>query len=458
MLGQVFLGKYRAIRLLDKGGMSNIYLATDGADGAEVAVKVLQDQLVKNVKAVEHLRREIHIMSRFEHPGTVRVLDADPHERPSPVLVLEYLQGTDLGQLLRREGRMSAERAGRLLVQLCDVLGAAHAAGIVHRDIKPGNLMVLQPSTPVETIKLMDFGLARMASLLYIAADEVKGYAPPSVAGTPEYIAPEEALGRASDHRADLYSAGVVLYEMLAGTRPFLCSLAEQLLEAHAYQQPPPFDQVLGTGHGVPRAVEVVVRRCLSKHPDDRFASAGDLASAYEAAVGRPLRHRWDDDDRSSHAAEPASHGSRLNGATRALPRAAPATCLTRRPGPGDPHAFRHRLEADMLEAMAILKLKGFVHDLGGEVVESLPGMIRVRLAEATARPSGLFRWLGGASTSAPSTTSELELYIQRRDPTKPNRLTITLLIHPPTGQPTPQWRTRCERTARDLQAYLISR
>src|SRR5262249_47039633 len=156
------------IRELDKGGMSNLYLAKAQDSNRDAVVKVLQPQLA-NSRNRDHFRRELLIMSRFQHPHAVAYLDSHANDPQGRILVMEYLRGIALGLLLHRTGRFNPERAGRILAQLCDVLQAAHEAGIVHRDLKPGNLMVLSPGTPPETVKLMDFGLAKMASLFYIA-------------------------------------------------------------------------------------------------------------------------------------------------------------------------------------------------------------------------------------------------------------------------------------------------
>src|SRR5437588_589171 len=174
MLGQVILGKYKVIRLLDEGGMSKVYLGRQMDQNRDVVIKVLK---------------------------------------------------------------------------------AAHRSGIVHRDIKPGNLMILHPGTSQETLKLMDFGLARMASLLFISADEVSDWTLPGASGTPEYISPEQVRGQDMDSRGDLYSVGVVLFEMLTGRRPFEHSSVEGLLLAHAEQVPPSFAE-LGLVDRVSPAIE----------------------------------------------------------------------------------------------------------------------------------------------------------------------------------------------------------
>jgi serine/threonine protein kinase len=450
MQGQVLLGKYRIVRQLDEGGMSKIYLANQVDLKREAVVKVLRDELANQTKPLAHFRREIYITSRFRHANAVTYFDSSLTERCGPVLVMEYLRGLDLGLLLQREGRLNPERVGRLLGQLCDVLQAAHAAGIIHRDIKPGNLMIVYPGTPHETIKLMDFGLAKMSSLLYIGADELFDFTLPPAAGTPEYIAPEQVRTQDMDHRGDLYSVGVVLYELMTGRRPFSSESAEDLLQAHLEAEPPSFAR-WGAGY-ISAAVEGVVRRCLAKCPDDRPQNAAELAEAFERALGRRIT--------SARAG--------------ALPPVSPSTGRPTTPPPtetapqraADRLAMQQSFEANMPESMAMLKVKGFICDLGGEVVESSPGLIRVRLEDPAAvaarkKKSGLFSWgERGRQVAVLQTTTatDLELHMERKDPAQANRLTITLILRPGVGLVTAEWRRRCNQIGLDLKAYLMGR
>lgn len=442
MLGQVLLGKYRVSRLLAQGGLCKIWLARQLEGGREVVAKVLHEPFAGQAKPREFLRREIHILSRFQHPHAVSYLDADANDARGPVLIMEYLRGLDLCTLLQREGRLPPERTGRLLAQLCDVLGAAHKAGIVHCDLKPSNLMIVHPRTPQETVKLMDFGLAKMASLLYLGGDDLLAVAPAVTAGTPEYLAPEQALGRDLDARSDLYSAGVMLYEMLSGRRPFEGARAEDLLRAHLHEEPPSFAE-RGVA-SVPPAVEAVVRACLAKHADQRPRDAAELLQRYEDALGKRLS-----------ALRPPPTAVRLP------PRTTGDSGQRTAVGGGR----RTDFEADMPEAMALLKLKGFLHDLGSEIVASEPGMIRVRLgqAEPVKKKSGLFALLdrgGRKSGVVPLATAatEVELRLARPDPDQPNRLRITLILRPSNGLETAEWRTRSQKIAADLKAYLMGR
>ncbi len=380
-------------------------------------------------------RREIHITSRFQHPYAVAFLDADPKAAEGPVLVLEYLRGVDLNELLHREKRFTPERTGRLLTQLCSVLQAAHDAGVVHRDIKPGNLMIIHPGTPVEQLKLMDFGLAKMSSLLYISPDELFDYTLPPAAGTPEYIAPEQVRGNEMDGRGDLYSVGVVLYEILTGRRPFAAPTVDGLMRAHAESPPPTFAE-LGLADLVPPAVERLVRDCLAKHPDDRPASASELLRRYEIGLGKrfplPRRSGLVPTSRAALAAAQAP-GPATPAPSKTLGRG--ETTLPMRSA-ADAHSVQHSIEARMPESMAMLKLKGFIHDLGGQVVDSVPGLIRVRLAEPVGeKKASLFGWMERrpALQTAPAST-EIELHMQRPDPSQPGRLVVTLVLRGQRG------------------------
>ena len=447
MLGQLILGKYRVNRLLDEGGMSKIYLARQADPARDVVVKVLKEPLRALAKTVEHFRREIYITSHFQHPHAVACYDFSTKAPGGPILVMEYLRGVDLNTLILREGRFTPERTGRLLAQLCDVLQTAHDQGIVHRDIKPGNLMVLYPGTPHEVLKLMDFGLAKMSSMLYISPEDLIDFNLPAASGTPEYISPEMVRGNDLDGRGDLYSVGVMLFELLIGRRPFIHGSVEKLMLAHADDRPPRFAD-LGLPDLISPALEAVVMSCLAKYPDGRPNTAWELALAYEKALGR----------RIIHTRGGGVPGSGLRPAVSpARPQPSPTAVGTER------HAFQQSVEATMPEAMALVKLKGFIYDLGGEVVESVPGMIKVRLIERSEKKSGLFAWIGSsagrpAGVLGAPTSTDIELHMERRDPTQANKLTITLVMRPGNSPSTPQWRLRCNQISRDLEAYLMRR
>jgi serine/threonine-protein kinase len=467
MIGQLILGKYRVQRLLDEGGMSKIYLAHKPDPPREVVVKVLKEPLRIQSRTVEHFRREIYITSRFHHANAVLCHDFATRTPHGPVLVMEYLRGLDLNTILAREGRISPERTGRLLGQLCEVLQAAHDQGIVHRDIKPGNLMILDPGKPHETLKLMDFGLAKMTTMLYISPEDLVDFNLPPASGTPEYISPEMVRGIDLDGRGDLYSVGVVLFEMLSGRRPFVRDSVEKLMLAHADDRPPSFAEV-GQRDLVPGAVEAVVMSCLAKHPDGRPRTAWDLALAYEKALGRRITQgsgvrpalKLERSGVSTPSPPPGSGVRPAVAIGSGVRRAVQVPPPISEREPASRNAFEQSVEATMPEAMAIVKIRGFIYDLGGEVVESVPGMIKVRLVEPASQSSKSTRAARtpGDSGKLAGPPTDIELRMERRDPAQAARLTITLVMRPAVGPITPEWRDRCHEISRDLQAYLMGR
>jgi serine/threonine-protein kinase len=446
-MGQVFLGRYVAQRLLGEGGMGRVFLALDRQTGRDVVVKVLHEEVAAQPRVRANFRQEMLILARFQHPHIVTLLDASADDPQGLSLVMEYIPGITLDQLLRGAHRLDPDRTGRLLSQLCLALHAAESLKIVHRDLKPANLMVVDPDTPREKLKVMDFGLAKPAAALYLPKerlDDPQRYF--SACGTPEYMCPEQVRGDEVDHRGDVYSVGVILFEVLTGQLPFDRGDTRATLLAHANDPPPRFAD-LGVKDVSP-ALEAVVQACLAKFPVERPQSARELAERYEKALGRRLTRPED---------WVLSAGCRLSGAHR------PVTAHARTPT--DPNTIVHRLEAWMPERIAVVKLQGFVHDVGGEVIESVPGMIRVRLTEkpVAARPAraGLLACLGlgrKVEDDPPPDGIEIELHMQKQDAV-PGKLQVTVLLRPEGGRrpaDAPAWRARCDTLQRELRAYLI--
>lgn len=439
----VFLGRYRAVRLLGEGGTSKVYLAQAPDTTQPVVVKVLRENLSANPRFRDCFQREMMLLQRFQHPHAVALLEASANDPRGPCIVMEYIPGIDLETLLERRRRLSPLRVGRLLTQICRVLQSAHNQGIVHRDLKPGNLMVVHPDLPTEQVKVMDFGLAQLATALYIPLEKLTRTEQDYASGTPEYISPEEVRRDKVDHRCDFYSLGVMLYQLLTGRLPFTGSL-EQLLDAHTGQAPPPFQK---TGVRLPQAIEAVVMACLAKYPVERPQNARELAERYELALGqRLIKEPFD---------EPAD----------------PRTLPTQASGPLvekviDPDTVVKHLQAFMPEMVAVMKLRGFVNDIGGEAVESVPGMIRVRLGERqeTAIPDNqkLLSWFGLGKKSATLTIAhptEMELHMEKKGSSPQGLLQLTVLLRPEGGRQQardPQWHAFCDRIFRDLRAYLM--
>ena len=277
--GSVVAG-YRIARLIGRGATGAVYLAED-PQGQRVALKVLIPELARNERFRERFLREARIAASLDEPHIVPTL-ATGSEDGVLYLVMRFVDGLDLREILKREGPLSAERAVDLVGQIASALDAAHALGLVHRDVKPGNVLVQQAETG-EHAYLCDFGLARhLASVESLTGER-------ALVGTIAYISPEQIEGAPIDARADVYSLGCMLFECLTGRAPFERESEVATVYAHMNEPPPRPGDVRP---GIPAGFDEVVARALAKAPDDRYASCGELARASEAALRGQLPHR----------------------------------------------------------------------------------------------------------------------------------------------------------------------
>jgi serine/threonine-protein kinase len=430
--------------------MGRVFLAHQIDLGRQVAVKIMHDHIASDPRFCERFQRETLLMARFQHPYVVTLFDASLNDPQGPCIIMEYIRGVTLDTLLHRNGRLTPGRVGRLLGQLCEALQAAHAAGIIHRDLKPTNLMVVDPDTPYEKIKVMDFGLAKLVQPSPMQKVSVTGTE--FAVGTPGYISPEQVRGEEMDQRGDLYSVGVILYELLTGRIPFAGRSSMDVLLAHATEDPPTFEQA-GAADWVPPAIEALVLSCLAKQPQDRPPNARELAERFETALAR------------EEVTLERSISNRPPGARNGSADPAPPGGQTRSSAdsqgikPVDPNLVVHYLEAWMPERIAAYKLRGFVQDVGGEVMESVPGRIRVRLGGrgSVYQPCGAgpLSWLG---LGRRSNLIDVELQLERADPTRESLLHIKVTMRSPNGTTVfnPDWRARCNQVFCDLRGYLM--
>jgi serine/threonine-protein kinase len=449
MRAQVFLGRYQGLRLLGEGGIGRAYLARQTNGDRLVVVKVLQEQYASLKQYRDSFRQEVEVLSRFRHPYAVELYEASLDGPEGPCAVLEYVDGTPLDMLLARDGPFTAARAGRLLGRLCAVLQAAHDQGIIHRDLKPANVMVVAPGTAAERPKLLDFGLARQAHAasqgLYVPLEKFTGSHAHKAVGTPEYTCPEQFRAEEVDHRGDVYSLGVLLYELLTGRLPFQGATTNELVAAHLYQAPPPLTAADGR-EVVPPALAAVIHGCLAKDPVERPQSARDLALMYGAGLGQPI---WDEREATALPSTPAGDRAARDEAE-------------------DPNALVYYYEAWMPEQIAALKLRGFVEGRG-EVTLTQPGFLRMRLGRprrvvAAPAPGGFLARLGLVKKPEPTPAFDLmdmDVRVERPDPAQENKLLLTARMHVPEAVPArarPEWQEWCDQVQIDLAAYLMAK
>jgi serine/threonine-protein kinase len=274
------LGQYRLKKRLDSGGMGEVYLAEHVLLRRPCAVKLIRPERLGDSTSMRRFEREVKATAMLTHPNTVEIYDYGHAEDGTFYYAMEYLPGLTLDKLVRNHGPVPAERAVHFLRQTCAALQEAHNLGLIHRDIKPGNLIVCERGGVHDVVKLLDFGLVRATGPSASGEDLTEEG---MIAGTPAYMAPEQCLGAANiDVRSDIYSVGALAYFLVTGQAPFGELRGLQVLKAHVQ------DPVVPPGKhrkGIPSDLEAVVLRCLEKDPAQRFASAADLDQALVACT-----------------------------------------------------------------------------------------------------------------------------------------------------------------------------
>ena len=284
------LGQYRLERVLGEGAMGRVFEARHVSLGRPAAVKVLRAEHAKNTHLIQRFFHEARAVNQINHAHIVEILDFVEETavsgRARVYCVMEMLEGKSLTELLSRE-LPGVERAVGIVRQICDALQAAHEVGVIHRDVKPDNLFVLERDGH-DFVKVLDFGVAKLVAPLgdVPMTTTVEG----TIVGTPAYMAPEQATGGNADARTDLYSVGVVLYELLAGHPPFQAPAFGQLVAQVLSSPPPPLPSHTRNGERIPPALNSVVKRALAKNPEDRYHSLRALSQALEVAARAPIR------------------------------------------------------------------------------------------------------------------------------------------------------------------------
>ncbi len=287
------LGQYRLKQQLGAGGMGEVYLAEHQLMKRPCAIKVIRPEKAGDPRVLARFEREVRSMAKLSHWNTVEIFDYGRSEDGTFYYAMEYLPGLNLMQLVERCGPMPPERVIYLMRQTCDALHEAHGQGLIHRDIKPGNIYAAKRGGVYDVAKLLDFGLVKP---LVTDASSVELTQEGAITGSPLYMSPEQASGaETADARTDIYSLGAVMYFLLTGQPPFQRERAMQVLMAHVHDEVLPPSQVYSD---VPADLELVVLRALAKRPEDRYQDAESLRAALAdcAAAGqwnRELARRW---------------------------------------------------------------------------------------------------------------------------------------------------------------------
>lgn len=285
LIGETLAGKYLIEELIKTGGMGSVYRGKHVLMDKRVAVKVLRPSLAVDDDVVARFSREAKAASRISHPHAVNVTDFGESENGVVFLVMEYLDGQTLKEVIKEDGAMSLDRTGEIVRQVAGALDAAHEQGVIHRDLKSDNIMLSQTNGG-DWAKVLDFGIAKIQQPEGVRDIEIT--AANLVIGTPQYMSPEQCSQSGPiDARSDVYSFGIIVYEMLAGRVPFTGESPTVIMMKQVQDEPPPISEFRPD---LPAAVTQVISQALEKQPDDRFQSAGELAKALaDAAEGSAL-------------------------------------------------------------------------------------------------------------------------------------------------------------------------
>ncbi|MBM4386372.1 MAG: serine/threonine protein kinase [Deltaproteobacteria bacterium] len=285
--GVTLNGKYKIARKLGEGGFGTVYEGFHLGLNKEVAVKVLNPELRGNELVVKRFLNEVQAITRLSHPHTVATHDLDQTDDGLLFLVMEKVEGKTLARMMAEEGEKSAalpwQRVVGIIAQVCESLEEAHEKGVIHRDLKPENIIVADRFGVKDYVKVLDFGIAKIVSDKPFNTLTEKG----KLVGSPPYMSPEHCKGEELDGRSDLYSLGIMMYQMLTGRLPFRAKTPEHMLISHTTEDPIPIPEV-APDLKIPVELEKIVMRLLKKNRDERYRTAGDLKAALLYALETP--------------------------------------------------------------------------------------------------------------------------------------------------------------------------
>lgn len=307
LLGKLLDKKYKIEKRLGEGGMGVVYQATHIHIESTVAIKILHKELVSNPQNLERFRREARAAGRIHHPHAISVMDFGVADNNLVYIVMEYLEGLTLSQQIRKFGRLSPDETVAIMRDVCSAVDAAHRKGVVHRDLKPDNIM-LQKLDGKDTVKVLDFGIAQLKSQ---TGQSLNLTQTGTVIGTPLYMSPEQCGGKELDARSDIYSLGVICFEMLTGQLPFNDESVVAVIIKHTTEPPPRLRQFQPD---IPPPLEVAVLRALAKKPAERQPTAADLSRELEQALQKSK-----DKGAAPAAAVEDPYRTRLMGDTRII-------------------------------------------------------------------------------------------------------------------------------------------
>lgn len=290
IVGATIGGRYRVLRKLGEGGMGAVYLAEHIAIEKKVALKILLYEFARKEDLKQRFLQEAKAAARIGHENIVDITDFGETKDGRVFFVMEALEGEELSDIVKREGAMTWSRAKPIILQISRAIGAAHSKEIVHRDMKPENIFLIEREGRKDFVKILDFGIAKVSSM---SEGDKKLTRTGMIFGTPEYMSPEQAQGHKADHRVDIYAVGVIMYEMVTGSVPFKADTFMGILTKHIFEQPVLPSQAR-PDLKIPPDVDAIIMKAMAKNRDERFQSMSELAAAITQSSGRMTRPTGD--------------------------------------------------------------------------------------------------------------------------------------------------------------------
>ena len=285
MIGTCLMGKYDIIDVIGHGGMGVVYKGRQVLMERTVAIKMLQSQHIADSQSVQRFLREGKASCRMNHPHVITVYDFGiTPQSGQPFIVMDYLQGISLADLIKQDGQVSVERSMKILTQATDALDHAHRAGVIHRDLKPSNIMLIEYEDEKDFVKIVDFGVAQ---LIGAGGEQQRLTQMGEVCGSPVYMSPEQCQGLELDVRSDIYSMGIVIYETLTGRLPLIGKTMVETMSKHITDMPPRFTEIRPDLY-IPERLEAVIWKAMAKDPANRHQSMAELCRDLDTAIPKP--------------------------------------------------------------------------------------------------------------------------------------------------------------------------
>ncbi len=287
MLGQVLANNYEILSIIGHGGMGIVYKDKHLLMDRYVAIKMLHASSVTNAINYKRLQQEGKATSRLNHPNVITVYDFDIAPTGQPYIVMDFLSGIGLSDIIKKNGHISVERTLNIIMQCCDGLSHAHKQGVVHRDLKPTNIMLLDNDDGEDKVKIVDFGVAKIVNESSEESQRLTKVG--EICGSPVYMSPEQCQGLELDRRSDIYSLGIVLFESLTGELPFFGKTTMETMSMHLNMPPPKLSEIRPDLY-IPERIEHVIGRALAKNKEDRYQNMDEFKMALETSIPRPSR------------------------------------------------------------------------------------------------------------------------------------------------------------------------